>query len=343
MKAKEWFTDFAKGTSLGTGILPGVSVGTVGIIVNIYDKLLSSIDGLRKKETFLKSLLALIPIGTGCLAATFVILLFWQKLAEPNFPFVIVAALAGFVIGALPILLAELKGKWISVGDALRILGGFVFASGIGICAYLAAAGIIRLDLDFTDEVDNPFANPWIFGLVFLVGFFSAVSCIVPGISGAMVLFIFGLYNPIINLFFSTKKDGEITHHSIFSDPSKLGPGLLIIAVLLVGMLIGFLITSKFMKDLLAKHRRGTFGVVIGFVLGSIVSMFFNNDMYWVYIYTTNVAPYQYALGAVLGVLVCVGTFFLVRYAQKKNAQKSPEQIETNPADGNQNPQNLAD
>ena len=41
MKVKDWFLDFGRGAALGTGILPGVSVGTVGIIVNVYDKLLS--------------------------------------------------------------------------------------------------------------------------------------------------------------------------------------------------------------------------------------------------------------------------------------------------------------
>ena len=41
MKVKDWFLDFGRGAALGTGILPGVSVGTVGIIVNVYDKLLN--------------------------------------------------------------------------------------------------------------------------------------------------------------------------------------------------------------------------------------------------------------------------------------------------------------
>ena len=49
MKVKDWFLDFGRGAALGTGILPGVSVGTVGIIVNVYDKLLNSISGLLKK------------------------------------------------------------------------------------------------------------------------------------------------------------------------------------------------------------------------------------------------------------------------------------------------------
>ena len=46
MNAKEWFGLAARGTSLGTGILPGVSAGTVGIVVDVYDDLIDGIDGL---------------------------------------------------------------------------------------------------------------------------------------------------------------------------------------------------------------------------------------------------------------------------------------------------------
>ena len=64
MAAKEKWLDAAKGAALGTGILPGVSVGTVGLIVNVYDKLIDAIDGLRRQ--FGKAFLTLLPIALGC-------------------------------------------------------------------------------------------------------------------------------------------------------------------------------------------------------------------------------------------------------------------------------------
>lgn len=334
MRAKDWFKDFAKGSTLGTGILPGVSVGTVGIIVNVYDKLLGAIDGLRKRKTFWPSVFTLIPIGAGCLICTFLLLLFWDKVANPRFPFVIIAALAGFVIGALPLMLAELKTKKIGGMDVLRITLGFLFAAGIGICAYLAAAGIIPLNMDFSKPVDFPFQYPWIFILVFVVGFFSAMSCIVPGISGSMIMFIFGLYNPIVGLFFTQKNEaGDVVHSSIFHDPSKLGPGLLLIGALLLGMLLGFLLTSKFMNDLLEKHRHATFTVIIGFVLGSIVSMFFNNDMYKVYTTKPLNEWWQFLLGGIALVVTAVVTFFLIRLSSKRNKERVAQTPAESPAE----------
>lgn len=322
MNTKQWFSDFARGASLGTGILPGVSVGTVGIIVNVYDKLLGAIDGLRKKKTFWNSLLALLPIAIGCILAVVLILLFWHKLAYPYFPFPTIAALAGFVIGALPIMINEIRGEKVSGIYLLRMGIGFVIAAGIGILAYLSAAKILPLDMNFAGPIDDPFHNAWIFLIVLIVGFFAAVSCLVPGISGSMVMFIFGLYNPIVNLFLSQRDaQGNIIHASIFHETSRLGGGLAIIGVLLVGMLIGFLATSKLMKGLLENHRKGTFTIIVGFVCGSVVSMFFNNDMYGVYHNPNLNVWWQYVIGALLFVVAMALTFFLVRKTATKNGK----------------------
>ena len=315
MKAKEWFGQCGRGTALGLGILPGVSVGTVGIIVNVYDRLLECIDGLRHKKTFLESFLGLLPIAVGCLLAAFLLLLFWNKVAYPYFPFIMVASLAGFVIGALPLILKEVKGQKVTIGDDFRMIGGFLFAAAIGLFAYLGKAGVVSLNLDFRAQINDPFNNLWIFVVVFVVGFFAATSCLVPGISGSMIMFIFGLYNPIVGLFISA--DG---YPSIFHETSRLGSGAAIIVVLLLGILAGFLATAKFMSLMLSNHRHGTFIVIIGFILGSLVSMFFNNDMYDVYHTPGLNAWYQFAIGGVLLVAVAALTFILLRKTIQKPA-----------------------
>ena len=324
MTAKEWFSDFARGTALGTGIMPGVSGGTVGIIVNIYDKMIDGIDGLRSKKTFWPSLFSLIPIGVGCVLSTLLLMLFWSKLAYERFPFIVVAALAGFVLGALPILWKPLKNGTFDWRDALRIAIGFVVPASIGIVAYLAAAGHLPFDLDFVEEVENPFDAPWILVVLFFAGFISAVSCLVPGISGAMILFVMGLYNPILGIFFS--RPG---HPSIFSDTSRFGGGVLIVATLFVGIIIGFLAISRLMRFLLDKHTRGTYGVVIGFVLGSVGSMFINNDMYSVYHGDPKLmAPWQIVVGILTFLVFLAGTIFLVIRSQKRAIAQTAENEE---------------
>ena len=312
MSKKEWFSDFARGAALGTGILPGVSVGTVGIIFKIYDKLIEAISGLRKK--LVPSFLALLPIALGCIISAVALLIFWKKVAYVYFPFIIIAILAGFVIGAFPLIAKELREQKLAAGDLVRIGIGFLVASAIGVVSFLCAAGIIPFHPDFYAAFDAPFASWWILIVVFFVGFIAAVACLIPGISGSMVLFIFGLYNPVVSLFISDRDpEGNVTHASIFHDTSKLGGGLVIIAILLVGILVGFIATSTLMKKALEQKRRATYGLVVGFVLGSLVSMFLNNDMYSVYTNPQTNQWFQFVIGGVLGVATAIGTYLIIR------------------------------
>ena len=330
MKLKTWQKDLLKGSALGTGILPGVSVGTVGFIVNIYDKLINSLAGLKSKKTFKSSLIALIPIGFGCLLFTFLFLFFWKRVAYEYFPFVTIAILAGFVLGGLPVMTKELKGAPLTWRDFLRIGIGFVFALSIGVVSFLSAAGIVDIDMEFYEQFANPFSSPWVYLIVLGVGLISAVACLIPGISGSMIMFIFGLFNPVVTIFISGKRpDGTILPYqaSIFEDQTHMWPRLLLIAVLLVGMLVGFVATSVAMRKLLDTHRRGTFGYVIGFVVGSIISMFVNNEMYFVYINPQTNQWWQFVIGAILGAATAVGAYFLIQKAIRREAAEAEKAV----------------
>lgn len=282
MKAKDWFIDFGKGAALGTGILPGVSVGTVGIIVRIYEKLLSTINDLRKH--FGKAFLTLLPIALGCIISAIFLLWGYSKI-QPFAGFEVVALFAGCILGGIPVILYEIKQK-LSKGDIIRIVVGFVIAAGIGILSVVAK---IYWKFDLSTAFENPNNNWWVYPVTFVVGFFAAVACIIPGISGSMVLFVFGLYNPVVGLY-----TGE---NSMFKNHGRVGTGLILTLVLLVGVIIGLFAISKVMTNLMKKHHQGTFTVVLGFVLGSIVSMFVNNQIWETYATT---AWWHYLIGGIL-------------------------------------------
>lgn len=322
MKTKSWLKDALGGVAIGTGILPGVSVGTIGMIVNVYDKLIGSISSLRKE--FKKSFLTLLPIAIGCLISVFALMFFWKRLAYPYFPFPIICALAGVVIGSLPFVASPLKGiKW-DAGDIARLIIGFVIAAAIGVFSFLSAAGVINLQIDFAEAFTAPFHSPWIYLVVLVVGALAAIACLIPGISGSMVMFIFGLYNPILGLLISTRDaEGVITQPSIFHDiknTEHFWGGILLLVVMLIGVLLGLVAVSKAMKTLLEKHQRGTFTMVVGFIIGSIVSMFLNNDMYTVYTTSSLNVWYQYVIGGVLLVGFAILLYFLT--SKKKKAQE---------------------
>ena len=107
MKIKNWFLDVLKGGSLGLGMIPGVSAGTMALIVGIYDRLIGGIANLRKE--FKKSLISLIPIGIGAVMSAIICML-GVNYGLDYAPFAIISLFAGLIIGSLPVITKEIKG-----------------------------------------------------------------------------------------------------------------------------------------------------------------------------------------------------------------------------------------
>lgn len=314
MKAKDFFIDLAKGASLGAGLLPGVSAGTIGLIVNIYDKLISGINDLKKH--FGRAFLTLLPIAIGWVVSG-IILLYLQHLAWDYVPFLIVCVCSGFIIGGLPTIYKESGIEKITLKDSSRFAIGFVLAALIGVMSVLA---YVFKWFSFEDAFLNPNSNWWVYIVIIVIGFISAAACIIPGISGAMILFIFGLYQPVLDIYFG---DNSIIHNS-----SRLASGLLLTLCLVVGIIIGFLFISKIMKTLLEKHKRGTYGYVLGFVIGSIIAMFLNNQIWPTYFNEATSKPWQYIVGIILLVLVAVATLLLIKFATRKKEETLTQKTE---------------
>lgn len=307
MKAKDFFIDLAKGASLGTGLLPGVSAGTVGLIVNIYDKLISGINDLKKH--FLQALLTLLPIGIGWVASG-IILLYVQHLAWNYVPFLIVSICTGFLIGGIPTIYKESGIEKIKAKDGTRMAIGFVIAALIGVFSVFS---YVFNWFSFEEAFIDPNQNWWVYIVITLVGFIAAAACIIPGISGAMILFIFGLYQPVLDIYFG--------NNSIIHNSSRLTSGLLLTLCLIIGIIVGFLAVSKAMKSLLEKHKRGTYGYVLGFVSGSIVAMFINNQIWPSYSNKNTSQWWQYLIGVIALIAIAFITLLLIKLSNKKKKE----------------------
>ncbi len=309
MTVKEWFIDFAKGSSLGIGLLPGVSAGTIGITVGIYDKLIDGVNGLRKN--FLQSLITLIPIGLGWVIAG-VLLLFLEHKSWNYIPFIIVLLCAGLTVGGLPILIREIRKHALGAKDFLQMGIGFITATAIGVLSVLAKVyNWFNVEAAFLD----PNNNIWIYFVVVLVGVVAMGACIVPGISGAMILFIFGLYQPTLDIYMGD--------NSILRNPDRLGTGLILTVCLLLGIVIGLVGVSKIMRKLLDKHPAGTYNIVFGFVLGSLISMFVNNQIWDFYFSPEINVWWQWLVGGVCFVAAAAVTLFFVRKKIKSDEAKA--------------------
>lgn len=111
-------------------------------------------------------------------------------------------------------------------------------------------AGVVQSD-DFTAG-----RNPSL-GYVFLGGLLAVSAMALPGVSGAFVLLILGLYYFVI--------------HNLGTLLSYRDPGaLVVVGTFVAALAIGLLSVVRVLKHLFARWRDGTLAVLVGLMLGSL-------------------------------------------------------------------------
>lgn len=236
MHWKNLYRGFFMGVS---DIVPGVSGGTIAVLLGIYDNLIEAINGLFSKD-WKRYLGFLIPLGLGVGIALFSLshLMEWllQEHPVPTF-----FAFIGLIIGVLPFLFYESGAK-----TNFRLIHYMLLVIGIIILIILPEA---------PGEGDIVFDRTLgIYVMLFFSGFIASAAMILPGISGSLILMIIGVYATVINGL----KEFDI----------------LLILVVGSGIFAGLMTMSKIIDYFLTHYRSATFALIIGFVIGSIYVIF---------------------------------------------------------------------
>lgn len=115
------------------------------------------------------------------------------------------------------------------------------------------------------DTLSSGFASAL---LALLLGFIAAGTMIIPGISGSMVMLVLGFYHSIM---------GQLKMFIIAVltwNTAALGKHFLVLFPFGLGVLLGLLLVSKFVKYLLDKHPVPTYYGIIGLMLSSPYAIF---------------------------------------------------------------------
>ena len=236
---------FLKGCIFGiANIIPGVSGGTIALTMGIYEDLIKSISNIRKK--FKKSMALLIPFFIGAVVA---ILLLSNviKLSLSKYPTPTILFFLGLIIGGIPLITKNVKGKKIKPSYIIAFLITFGFVLGL----YFLGGNGHNASLETL--------NPISIFLLFIVGIITACTMVIPGISGSMVLMLIGYYEPLINTAAS------------LSTLKNIGHDLVIVIAAGMGVLVGIVLISKILEYLFNKYKTGTYYAIIGFLLASII------------------------------------------------------------------------
>ena len=125
----EW-KNIYRGLIMGiSDVIPGVSGGTIAVLLGIYDRLIASINGILSKE-WKKHIGFLIPLGIGILTAIFLFANIIEWLFE-HYPGPTQFFFLGLILGVLPYLFhkADARNKFKGNHILLLIIGIAIVAS----------------------------------------------------------------------------------------------------------------------------------------------------------------------------------------------------------------------
>jgi len=238
-----------KGFAMGTtDLVPGVSGGTIALLLGIYDDFIRSVSGLFSKR-FWESLKFLIPIGLGMVIAigllSKVINYLLSAHTVPTMFFFV-----GLIGGIIPYLLKTSR-----------------YRTTFGVAHYgLVILGIaIIVVITLLNSGDKHAGESLSLSTGHIIKYFIAGVCassamLLPGISGSFMLLVFGVYGTVMYAI------SEFISFNFAAIPVLITVGL--------GVVCGFLFSSKLIQYLLTHYTYLMYAVIIGFVVGSLYAVF---------------------------------------------------------------------
>lgn len=220
----------------GTMTVPGISGGSMAMILGIYDRLISAVNNAVKLKK--ESLVFLIQFLIGAAVG----LVLFSK-AVPylltQFPFPMHLFFIGCVAGGIPMIFRAAKVTKFSWKIVLYLLLGILLVTLISMIPkglFVSKSGFLGMLLQLAG------------------GIIIAAALVLPGISVSHMLYMLGLYEAV------TEAVGNLDILSVL----PLG----------IGVVLGILLTAKVMEKAMIKAPQFTYLVVLGFLFGSVPELF---------------------------------------------------------------------
>ena len=253
-------------------IVPGVSGGTMALILEIYERFINAIKSVNVK--FLKYVFTfrlkdaieqihyrfLIFLMAGIFTAIF----FFTKVVPLQVymftnPEIVYGLFFGLILGSIYILYKTLeKHTWIEL--LFTVIG--------------AGIGFWIVNLVPTDTPEHPI-------FIFMSGMVAICAMVLPGISGSYILLILRKYEFVLSQI------GKL-------GTSETLDGILTLLPFILGALVGLAAFSRFLSWLLNRYHSKTLGILIGFLIGSLFVIWpFQNRSFVEQVRETEVLSYS--------------------------------------------------
>lgn len=241
-----------KGFIMGiANIIPGVSGGTLALILGIYEEFIGAISHFF--SNFKKNICFLAPIAIGMVLAI-ASLSRVIDYSYNHFPIPTSLFFVGLVLGGIPMLLSKVR----NTKEVKKVSSYIIFLIPFAIVLIMACS-----DLIFGEGLKVSLTNMNILNYIvlFVVGMIAAATMVIPGVSGSLVLMLLGYYYPIINVI----KD--------LTSFTNLGSSIIILGIFGIGIVVGIVLISKLIEYLFQKYETKTYFGVLGFIVASILAI----------------------------------------------------------------------
>ena len=235
-------------------MIPGISGGTVALITGIYEKLLKSINSISWKT--------IIEIKTN--GIKFV----WNKI---NGKFLLIL-ISGIITS---ILLFSWILEWLIKNESIG-LWSFFFGILLSSFIFLIRIEILKKTISFFSLFVGIFISFLIIKItpstiqdvslwyIFMAGFFGITAMILPGISGAYILLLMGVYQIILSNIRQAQQLILNFNKEIFIDVTE------VLGIFFLGIILGIKFFTKFLTFILDNYRKYSMSFLIGMMMGSL-------------------------------------------------------------------------
>ncbi|MCL2202396.1 MAG: DUF368 domain-containing protein [Defluviitaleaceae bacterium] len=242
ISVKKGLVSFVYGLIFGVGSpVPGVSAGTVAILLNVYDKFFNSINKAAAKKNLLPIIIFLLGWIAGLLSISNVMLFLFENHGKLiSFTFI------GLVSGCIPMIYRKAKA-----GPG-KIWHGVAFLAALGFMFFLAFYGGDLTTNNTLEQLGG--VTPTLLIWLFVACFFSSMAMLIPGVGGSLMMIVFGIYT----IYIEAVATFDIVVLGVF------------VVSMVLGVLAGILITKK----ILERFPKMLYCAILGLILGSLLLLY---------------------------------------------------------------------
>lgn len=260
-----WLVIYLKGAAMGTAdAVPGVSGGTIALIVGVYERLIGSLTALDPRALrhitrlhttegrgdFGRALLVMdVPflgiLGVGVLSAVGLVSSV-MHVAATRFPVPTYGFFFGLIAASAYVLREEIR-----LDSPVRIVAAVAGFTLAFIISGASSGGSLPTTLP----------------ILFLSGSVAITAMILPGISGAFILFLLGQYEFMTGI---PSRLARALIAALRGEEALLSEPMVVFLVFCSGAVVGLLTVAHAVRWALERRRRATLTFLIALMIGAL-------------------------------------------------------------------------